>query len=88
MESMAIYLLDRGADISCPDSAKGCSGYHYKSTALDTVIWQKKRHIIDLLTSRGAQLCASSFGIAAERGDDGVIRQYLLSGGDINANAM
>jgi hypothetical protein len=82
-----LYLLDKGADLSCPAFAEDCSGDHSTSTALDIAILQRKRHIINLLISRGAQLCASSLQLAAQTGDDEVIRQYILNGGHINVNA-
>lgn len=85
---MTHYLLDRGVDLSCPAGLKSCSGYHKGSTALDTALWYKMNDLVDLLLSRGAQLCSSSLRIAADRGDDGIIRQYIQRGGDVAHDAL
>jgi ankyrin repeat protein len=85
---MATFLIDMGADLSCPAGVKLCSGFHKGSTPLDTAMWCKRKDIIDLLLSRGAELCPSSLRIAADKGDDDLIRRYIQQGGDITHDAL
>lgn len=79
------YLLEHGADVSCPGSKGGCSGYHKISTPLDRAIQLGKHDRVNTLLSHGAQFCPNSLRIAASQGDDDIMKRIIASGADGNA---
>jgi hypothetical protein len=78
------FLLKKGADAGCPELEQGCSGYHKRPTALDFAITLQKNDLVHVFLAHGAKFCLSSLRIAADRGNEDIVKRIIASGADIN----
>ena len=78
------FLLKNDAGAGCPKLEQGCSGYHKRPTALDVAIGLQKNDYVHDFLAQGAKFCPSSLRIAADRGNEDVVKRIIASGADIN----
>jgi hypothetical protein len=78
------FLLKNGADAGCPKLEQGCSGYHTWPTALDIAIRLQKNDLVHVFLTHGVKLCSSSLRIAADRGNEDIVKRFIASSADIN----
>ena len=78
------FLLQKGADVSCPELEQGCSGYHKRPTALDFAIRFPKNDLIHVFLAHGANFCSNSLRTAVEIGNEDIVKRIIARGADIN----